>query len=110
MSVLVGFLNGLLAAGAGHLLVFYLIYIKKIESHKARITSMSLMGIASIVTVFVYLTQIKVDYILVAGISVISVIMGYVGVVFMNKIESERLNLISAVTVFIVCIYKLFKV
>ena len=47
IGFLVGILNGLFASGAGQVLVFYLIFIKKMETHMVRALSISILSISS---------------------------------------------------------------
>ena len=54
VGLITGILNGLFASGAGQILVFYLIYILKQETHMSRAASVSVLSISSIFALFGY--------------------------------------------------------
>jgi len=108
-SAISGMINGLFASGAGQILVFYLVFIQKAETHKARATSLFCTAIATIVSIIRYLNVIKADYkiLLIAAFS--GIIMGFLGSKLMNKIESNKLNLLSGAVITFFAIYNLIS-
>lgn len=108
IGILVGILNGLFASGAGQVLVFYLIFIKKIDTHLTRALSVSILSISSIFAIFGYTTMIKFDMIKVCILIGIAIISGIVGSKLMKKIPSNVLNLISGLLISGLTLYKMF--
>ena len=106
IGIFVGFLNGLFASGAGQILVFYLIFIKKFDTHLMRGVSIAVLSIASIISIFGYSTFINYDISKVVVLGVISAITGYIGSKLMKKISSNVLNLISGILLVGLTIYK----
>ena len=77
----------------------------KFETHKARATSLMCVSLATIVTFIRYIKIIKIDYINIIIIVVFGIVFGFLGTKTMNKIESNKLNLISGVIVTFFSIY-----
>lgn len=107
ISLITGILNGLFASGAGQVLVVYLVFVKKIETHIARALSVALLSISSIFAIFGYMNFVDFDfkYILVFGI--IAAITGIIGTKIMKKIPADVLNIISGVLIISLTLYKL---
>lgn len=106
VGFLVGILNGLFAAGAGQVLVFYLIYILKLETHKVRALSVAILSISSIFAIFGYKDVIEFDFFKVISLVIISGVTGIIGTKLMKKIPSEVLNLISGILLVGLTAYK----
>ena len=102
----VGILNGIFASGAGQVLVFYLIYVIKLETHKARIMSIASLSISSIFTIFGYKEYIGVDIYNLINIIIITGIAGVIGMKIMKKFPSEILNLISGILIVGLTLYR----
>ena len=105
---IVGILNALFAAGAGQVLVFYFIYILKLETHKVRALSVAMLSISSVFAIFGYKDIINYETNKVLVLVVISGITGLIGTKVMKKIPSEILNLISGILLVCLTIYKAF--
>ena len=108
VSCISGTINGLFAAAAGQIMIFYLVFVLKIESHKARATSIFCISIITIVSLIGYLkiVDFKIKHVLVVALC--GIVFGFLGSRFMNKIKSNYLNLISGLLVFGMGIYNLF--
>lgn len=106
IGILVGLLNGLFASGAGQVLVFYLIFILKKETHLSRALSVSLLSISSIFAIFGYLKLVKIEFSIAVTIGMIAIISGVIGTKLMKKIPANILNLISGVLIVSLTIYK----
>ena len=108
-SLLAGFINGLFASGAGQIIVFLFIYILGIETHKARATSVFLMGIVTIITIIRYMmfVDLKLSHVITAIAT--GLVFGVWGSKIMKKIKSEYLNLISGILVAGFAIYSLIR-
>ena len=108
VAILVGILNGLFASGAGQVLVFYLIFIKKMDTHLTRALSVSILSISSIFAIFGYKSMIKFDITKIILLIIIAVISGAIGSKLMKKIPSNILNLVSGLLISGLTIYKMF--
>lgn len=109
IGILVGLLNGLFASGAGQILVFYLIFILKKDTHMSRALSVSLLSISSIFAIFGYskLVDLKIDIIIT--LIFIAIVSGLIGTKLMKKIPADILNLISGVLIVSLTIYKMIS-
>ena len=107
ISIISGVLNGLFAAAAGQVLIFYLVFILKLETHMSRATSIFCMSLITIISVFGYIkfAQFDLHQIIIAIAS--GLVFGTIGSKLMSKIKSEYLNLVSGLIVFGLGIYKL---
>lgn len=108
ISLITGILNGVFASGAGQILVVYLVFRKKIETHEARALSVSLLSISSILALFGYVRFVKLEMKYVFLFALIAIITGFFGAKLMKKIPSEWLNLISGILIVILTLWKLF--
>lgn len=107
IGILVGILNGLFASGAGQVLVFYLIFIKKMDTHLTRALSVSILSISSIFAIFGYMSMVEFKIINVICLIIIAIISGIIGSRIMKKIPSNILNLVSGILIAGLTIYKL---
>ena len=109
IGILVGLLNGLFASGECQILVFYLIFILKKDTHMSRALSVSLLSISSIFAIFGYskLVDLKIDIIIT--LIFIAIISGLIGTKLMKKIPADILNLISGVLIVSLTIYKMIS-
>ena len=99
IGVIVGILNGLFSSGSGQVLVFYLVFIKKLETHKVRALSVATLSIASIIAIFGYNKVVEYDIKNIITLLIISSITGIIGTKLMKKIPSDILNLISGILI-----------
>ena len=95
------------ASGAGQILVFYLIYIKKMETHLARALSVSILSISSVFAIFTYVKNIDFKIGTAIIFIIISFISGIIGSKIMKKIPANILNLISGLLISGLTIYKM---
>ena len=109
VSTLAGIINGLFASGAGQLIVFLLIYILKIETHKARATSVFLIGITTVISFIRYVAFVRLDFVKITTVAIVGMVCGWIGSKLMKKIEANCLNLISGVLLAGFAIYRLIK-
>ena len=108
VSVICGLLNGMFAAAAGQIMVFYLVFILKLDSHMSRATSIFCMSLITIISVIGYIKMAKFKIEQVIIVLLCGFIFGIIGAKVMNKIKSNYLNLISGLLIFGLGIYKLF--
>ena len=105
----VGVLNSMFAAGSGQVLVFYLIYFLKLETHKVRALSVAVLSVSSMFAIFGYRNVINFDYKIITPLIVIACISGIIGTKVMKKIPSNVLNLISGILLVILTVFKFFQ-
>lgn len=108
-SLLAGFINGLFASGAGQITVFLLIYFLKVETHKARATSVFLMGLVTIVAIIRYLSFVNLQLQHIIIVIIFGGFFGLIGAKLMKKISSDYLNLISGILIAGFAIYSLIR-
>ena len=106
-SIIAGFVNGFFASGAGQILVFYLIYILKEETHISRMTSVCSIGLVTIFTIIRYLEFTDVSYINIIATVLCGVLFGFIGSKLMQKIPSKILNILSGIILVGLSIYNL---
>lgn len=109
IGIIAGFLNGLFASGAGQIIVFYLVFILKIDSHVGRSVSVAVLSITSLFTIFGLRDTINLEFWKVIMVVIISGIGGIIGSKIMQKIDSKILNLISGILVVSLAIYGLCR-
>lgn len=107
VSILCGIANGLFAAAAGQIMIFYLVFILKKEAHKARATSIFCISLVTVISLIGYLKIAKFKFYQVITVILCGIIFGILGSTVMKKIKSNWLNLISGGLVFGLGIYKL---
>lgn len=106
-GIIAGILNGMFASGAGQILVFVFIYILAIQTHKARATSIFCVGLITFISIFRYITFIKLDINLVILVIIIGLILGKMGTKLMKKIPAKVLNIISGI---IICLFSIYNI
>lgn len=109
VGLFAGIINGFFAGGAGNILIFYLIFIKKIESHIGRAISIAVLSITSIYSVYGISKVINFEIKKIILLVIISGIGGIIGSKIMNKINSVILNLISGIVITLLSIYGLCR-
>lgn len=108
IGILCGLLNGLFASGAGQVLVVYLIFCMKKETHLVRAVSVAVLATSSIFAIIGYNSFVDFDIKKVIVLSVIAAISGFVGAKLMKKIPANVLNITSGVLIILLTGYKMF--
>ena len=108
-GLIAGFANGFFASGAGQILIFYLIYILKKESHVCRKISICSIGIVTIYTMFRYIDIVNVEIKNISITATLGMVCGLVGNKIMQRIPSKYLNVFSGVLVFGFALYNLVR-
>lgn len=96
-SLITGIINGLFASGAGQILVFFLIYIAKVDTHNARATSMLCTTLASVFSLVSYVKFGQVDMLHIVIVVLSGTAFGALGALLMKKMNSLVLNLVSGI-------------
>ncbi len=87
-----GFVNGLFGSGGGTLAVAAFEKFLKIEPHKSHATVIALILPLSIISAFVYLKKVEIEWMSVLWVSVGGIIGGYIGASVLNKIPVKWLH------------------
>ena len=109
VSFFVGILNSIFAAGSGQVLVFYLIYFLKIETHKVRALSVAVLSISSFFAIFGYRDSLNFKLETAIILVLIACITGIIGTKLMKKIPANILNLISGILLVCLTVFKFFQ-
>ena len=96
------------ASGAGQILVFFLIYLAKIDTHKAIATSLLCMSLTTIVAFIRYAFMVKIKLINIIIVAISGIIFGALGAKIMKKMESNTINLLSGLIIFGLSMYNIF--
>lgn len=109
IGLISGFVNGFFASGAGSIIILYLVFILKIDSHIGRTVSISVLCITSMFSLFRLRDVVNFQIDKVILIICISAICGIIGSKIMNKIDSKVLNLVSGIILVSLSIYGLCR-
>lgn len=108
-SLIAGIVNGLFASGAGQIVVFFLIYILKVETHTARATSIFCVVLTTIITLIKYFKFTNLNISQVITVLLIGAIFGMIGSKIMKRIPSNYLNIFSGILIVSLALYNLIK-
>ena len=106
LGLIIGFLNGFFTSGAGQILVFYLVFIKKFETHKSRTLSICVLCISSIISLIFLFDFSKIKIFEIIFIAISSILFGVLGTKIMKKINSNILNLISGILLLVLSVIR----
>lgn len=106
-SFVTGIINGLFASGAGQILVFFLLYIAKIDTHKARATSMLCTSVATIFSIINYFKLVEVKLVEIIIVTLCGLVFGAIGAKIMKNMNSNILNLTSGLVIFSLSVYNM---
>jgi uncharacterized membrane protein YfcA len=109
IGLIAGFLNGFFASGAGHIIIFYLVFISKIDTHIGRAVSIAVLCITSIFTIVGLKDVVNFEIDKIIYLIIISGVCGVIGSKIMQKINSKVLNLVSGIIVAALAIYGLCR-
>jgi uncharacterized membrane protein YfcA len=109
IGLIAGFANGFFSTGAGNILVFYLVFILKIDSHIGRAVSIAVLCITSIYSIYGLRNVANLEVSKIILLILISGICGIIGSKIMHKIDSKILNLVSGIIVVSLSIYGLCR-
>lgn len=105
----IGFINGLLGAGGGSLLVPFLERIMKVEEHEAHATAISVILPLSIVSSILYVTRENIDYTLLLYVAIGGTIGGLIGAKLLVKIPKKWLHRLFGIVLIIASIRMIFS-
>ena len=97
LGLITGFLNGLFGSGGGTVLVPSLEKFLNFEEHKAHATAIAVILPLSILSMFIYLKGIDINYMQVIAICLGGMAGGYLGAKFLKKIPAKWLHKIFGI-------------
>lgn len=106
LGLIIGFLNGFFTSGAGQVLVFYLVFIKKLETHKSRALCVFVLCISSIISLIFLFDFPKINFFEIIFIIISSILFGVIGTKIMKNINSNILNLISGILLVVLSVIR----
>lgn len=107
IGLLCGVLNGVFASGAGQIFVFYLIFIAKLETHRARALSVAVLSVASIFAIFGYQKLVHFEFSVIIILVLMAGIGGIIGAKWMKKVSANLLNLLSGLIIVGLTLYRI---
>ena len=107
ISFICGIINGLFASLAGQIMIFYLVFILKRDSHISRASCICAISIITIVSLIGYFQFLEFDMKNIIIVTFCGLIFGVIGAKLMNRIKSQWLNLISGIVLTGLSVYKL---
>ena len=111
ISSVAGFINGIFSSGAGQIIIFYLVFMKKNDSHKSRGVSIFILSLSSVISAIFYIVfkNQNIDVLKCIIIAIISSFIGFFGAKIMIKIKANYLNLISGVLMTVLAIISVIR-
>lgn len=103
-----GLLNAIFASGAGQILVIYLIFILKLESHKIRRLSICLLSSSSVFSFIGYVKIVDLQAKTMLVLILVAMLSGLIGSKIMKKIPSDILNFTSGIILISLILFKIF--
>ncbi len=110
IGMISGFINGFFTCGAGQIIIFYLVFIKKSDTYKSRGTSIAVLSLTSIVSLIAYIIAgTKVEFFKCLTVSLVSLICGVIGSKIMKKMNPNVLNLTSGILMAVLSVISMIK-
>lgn len=92
IGIVTGFINGLFGSGGGTIAVPAFQKLLGIEPHKSHATVIALILPLSIISAFVYLRKVDIEWAGVLWVSIGGIAGGYIGASILNKISTKWLH------------------
>jgi uncharacterized membrane protein YfcA len=108
IGLVVGLANGLFGAGGGTLLVPALQKFLKLETHKSHATALAVILPLSVISAFIYISGVDVDWKSVFLVSLGGVCGGVVGAKLLKKLAAWWINIIFGVFLAVGAVRMLF--
>lgn len=92
IGVVTGFANGLFGSGGGTIVVPAMERFLKIEPHKAHATAIAIILPLSILSMFIYMKNVDIQWFNVIVLSIGGMVGGFIGAKLLNKISDKWLH------------------
>lgn len=107
-SIFVGFVNGFFGGGGGMVCVPMLEKVLGISNKKAHATAIAVIVPLSLLSSAVYIYKSKIDWMMVLWLSIGVCVGGFLGAIFLKKINSKLLRFIFAIIMLVAGIKMIF--
>lgn len=92
IGVITGFINGLFGSGGGIIVVPALIFLLKVDDHKAHATAIAIILPLSIISTIIYFMNGSIPFKIAIPVSIGGVLGGFIGAKILNKIPPNALR------------------
>ena len=101
LGMITGFLNGLLGAGGGLVLLLFLKRSLKLEAHKAHATAVAIMLPLSMLSALIYVGKADVSWSMALWLALGGMAGGYLGARILNRVKPKHLGkILGAILIF----------
>lgn len=94
IGAVTGTANGFFGAGGGTILVPAMERLMNVEEHKAHATAIAIILPLSVISAFLYIRKVEIDYSLLLWVSLGGIAGGYIGARLLSKISKKWLHII----------------
>lgn len=108
-GTVVGGVTGLVGAGGGFLIIPALVFIGKLQMKVAVGTSLLIIAAKSLIGFFAEFSEIAIDWILLASVSIFAVLGMFIGTLLSKRIEGKKLKPIFGWFTLVMGMYILIK-
>jgi len=108
IGMIIGFINGLLGAGGGLVLLLFLKRSLQLDAHKAHATSVAVMLPLSILSTFIYIGKTEISWSIALWLALGGIVGGYLGAHVLKRIEPRHLGKILGVVLIISALRMIF--
>ncbi|MCL2674114.1 MAG: sulfite exporter TauE/SafE family protein [Defluviitaleaceae bacterium] len=91
-GIITGFLNGLLGAGGGLVLLLFLKRSLELPAHKAHATALAVMLPLSVLSSFIYVGSADISFKIVLWLVLGGMVGGYIGARILKKVKPRHLG------------------
>lgn len=109
IGVITGFINGVFGSGGGIIVVPALIFLLKVDDHKAHATAISIILPLSIISSIIYFVKGSIPFKIAIPVSIGGVLGGYIGAKTLNKIPAKLLRKIFGCVIIYTAIRMIWK-
>jgi len=101
LGLVTGFVNGLFGSGGGTILIPFLEDKFNVEEHKSHATAISVILPISIVSSFIYIKNVEVDWKNLLLVVIGSIFGGFVGAKVLNKVTGKFIHILFGLTMIV---------
>lgn len=97
IGLITGFANGLFGSGGGTIVVPCMQRILKVETHKSHATAIAIILPLSILSLFIYLGKVDIEWMTALYVSIGGILGGFIGAKLLTKITGNLLHKIFGI-------------
>ena len=106
---LIGFLTGLIGAGGGFIIIPILVILSDLRMKTAIATSLAIISLKSLIGFIGDVQNLDIDWLFLITFTLISVIGIFIGQIFSQKVEDNKLKMVFGVFVILIGVVILLK-